>query len=176
MKTRIQAITEKLVEGTEKPTVMHAMSVETFWVSGSNTFQNELINLAGGSNAFLDVDGWGVITLEKLLTTDPEIILVDAGSTMGDSGENTLQKAFLTEQRLSSITAVKNKDVYVMDPDIFNRGGPRIVLSLEQLAQILHPEIFGEYAEPESTTASPGFGVILLIAGIVGGLFICRRM
>ena len=176
MKTRIQAITEKLVEGTEKPTVMHAMSVETFWVSGSNTFQNELINLAGGSNAFLDVDGWGVITLEKLLTTDPEIILVDAGSTMGDSGENTLQKAFLTEQRLSSITAVKNKDVYVMDPDIFNRGGPRIVLSLEQLAQILHPEIFGEYAEPESTTVSPGFGVILLIAGIIGGLFICRRM
>ena len=176
MKTRIQAITEKLVEGTEKPTVMHAMSVETFWVSGSNTFQNELINLAGGSNAFLDVEGWGVITLEKLLTTDPEIILVDAGSTMGDTGENTLQKAFLTEQRLSGITAAKNKDVYVMDPDIFNRGGPRIVLSLEQLAQILHPEIFGEYAEPESTATSPGFGAVLIIAGIIGGLFICRRM
>ena len=176
MKTRIQAITEKLVEGTEKPTVMHAMSVESIWVSGSNTFQNELINLAGGTNAFSDVEGWGVITLEKLLTTDPEIILVDAGSTMGDAGENTLQKALLNEQRLSSITAVKNKDVYVMDPDIFNRGGPRIVLSLEQLAQIIHPEIFGEYAEPESTATSPGFGAVLIIAGIIGGLFICRRM
>ncbi len=175
MKIRIQAITDKLEGVTEKPTVMHAMSVESFWVSGSNTFQNELITLAGGTNAFADVKGWGVITLEKLLMTDPEIILVDSGSKMGTTGENTLQKAFLTEQRLSSITAVKNKDVYVMDSDTFDRGGPRIVISLEQLAQILHPEIFGEYNEPGSTAASPGFGAALVILGIIGGLFICRR-
>lgn len=175
MKIRIQAITDKLEGVTEKPTVMHAMSVESFWVSGSNTFQNELITLAGGTNAFADVKGWGVVTLEKLLTTNPEIILVDSGSKMGTTGENTLQKAFLTEQRLSSITAVQNKDVYVMDSDTFDRGGPRIVISLEQLAHILHPEIFGEYTEPGSTTASPGFGALLAIAGVIGGLFICRR-
>ncbi len=175
MKIRIQAITDKLEGVTEKPTVMHTMSVESFWVSGSNTFQNGLITLAGGTNAFADVKGWGVVTLEKLLTTNPEIILVDSGSKMGTTGENTLQKAFLTEQRLSSITAVQNKDVYVMDSDTFDRGGPRIVISLEQLAQILHPEIFGEYTEPGSTTASPGFGALLAIAGVIGGLFICRR-
>ncbi|WP_319379183.1 ABC transporter substrate-binding protein [uncultured Methanocorpusculum sp.] len=176
MQIRIQAITDKLTDVTEKPTVMHAMSVESFWVSGSNTFQNELITLAGGTNAFSDVQGWGVITLEKLLTTDPEIILVDSGSKMGTTGENTLQKAFLTEPQLSGITAVKNKAVYVMDSDTFDRGGPRIVISLEQLAQILHPEIFGEYAEPGSTVASPGFGAILIIAGLIGGLFVYRRI
>jgi len=175
MKIRIQAITDKLTGVTEKPTVMHAMSVDPYWVSGSNTFQNELITLAGGTNAFADVDGWGVVTLEKLLTTDPEIILVDSGSKMGTTGENTLQKAFLTDERLSSITAVKNKAVYVMDSDTFDRSGPRIVDSLEQLAQILHPEIFGDYAEPESTATSPGFGAVLVIAGVIGALFICRR-
>ncbi|MEA5086181.1 MAG: ABC transporter substrate-binding protein [Methanocorpusculum sp.] len=175
MQLRIRAITDKLKGITEKPTVMHAMSVESFWVSGSNTFQNELITLAGGTNAFADVKGWGTITLEKLLTTDPEIILVDSGSKMGTTGENTIQKAFLTDPQLSGITAVKNKAVYVMDSDTFDRGGPRIVISLEQLAQILHPEIFGEYDEPGSTAASPGFGVFLIIAGIIGGLFICRR-
>ena len=175
MKIQIQAITDKLEGVTKKPTVMHAMSVDPYWVSGSNTFQNELITLAGGTNAFSDVEGWGVVTLEKLLTTDPEIILVDSGSKMGTTGENTLQKAFLTEPQLSGITAVKNKAVYVMDSDTFDRGGPRIVISLEQLAQILHPEIFGEYAEPGSTAASPGFGAILIIAGLIGGLFVCRR-
>jgi iron complex transport system substrate-binding protein len=175
MKIRIQAITDKLTDVTKKPTVMHAMSVDPYWVSGSNTFQNELITLAGGTNAFADVNGWGVVTLEKLLTTNPEIILVDSGSKMGTTGENTLQKAFLTNGRLSSITAVKNDDVYVMDSDTFDRSGPRIVDSLEQLAQILHPEIFGNYAEPESTAASPGFGAVLIISGVIGGLFICRR-
>jgi iron complex transport system substrate-binding protein len=62
-----------------------------------------------------------------------------------------------------------------MDSDTFDRGGPRIVISLEQLAQILHPEIFGEYAEPGSTANSPGFGALLVIAGVIGGLFVCRR-
>ncbi len=176
MKIRIQAITDKLEGVTEKPTVMHAMSVDPYWVSGSNTFQNELITLAGGTNAFADVKGWGVVTLEKLLTTDPEIILVDSGSKMGTTGENTLQKSFLTEPQLSGITAVKDKAVYVMDSDTFDRGGPRIVISLEQLAQILHPEIFGEYAEPGSTAASLGFGAVLIIAGLIGGLVVCRRI
>jgi len=182
MKTRINAVTEKLEGVTEKPTVMHAMSIDPYWVSGSSTFQNELITLAGGTNAFADVEGWGVVTLEKLLTTDPQIILVDSGSKMGTTGENTLQKSFFTEQRLSSITAVRNNDVYVMDSDTFDRGGPRIVESLEQLAQILHPEIFGNYTESTSSASSPGFGVILVIAGIIlviagfiGGIFIHRR-
>ncbi|MDD2470668.1 MAG: ABC transporter substrate-binding protein [Methanocorpusculum sp.] len=175
MKTRIDAISEKLEGVTDKPTVMHAMSIEPYWVSGSSTFQNELITLAGGTNAFADVEGWGVVTLEKLLTTDPQIILVDSGSKMGTTGENTLQKSFFTDQRLSSLTAVRNTDVYVMNSDTFDRGGPRIVESLEQLAQILHPEIFGNYAEPISSASSPGFSVIPVIAGVIGGLFIYRR-
>lgn len=165
MKNKISEITAKVDTVENKPTVMHAMSVDPYWISGRNTFQDELIALAGGKNAFSDVDGWGTVTLEKLITTSPDIILTDPGADMGTVGDNTLMQAFFKDSRLSSITAVKNNDVYVMDADIFDRGGPRLTEALEQVAKIIHPEIFGE-AEKEETAKSP-FPMIALAAGLI---------
>jgi iron complex transport system substrate-binding protein len=41
-----------------------------------------------------------------------------------------------------SISAVKNSRIYVIDPDIVSRPGPRLVDALETLAQALYPERF----------------------------------
>ena len=142
IKAGIKEITDKL-EGVEtKPSIMHAMSVDPYWVSGSKTFQDELMTLAGGVNAFSDVEGWGTVTIEKLITTSPDIILTDPGADMGSPGENTLQQAFFKDPRLSEITAVKNSDVYVMDADIFDRGGPRVVEALDVLVKIVQHDAF----------------------------------
>lgn len=162
IKSGIKEITDKLKGVETKPSVMHAMSVDPYWVSGSKTFQDELISLAGAVNAFSDVESWGTVTIEKLITTSPDIILTDPGADMGSPGENTLQQAFFTDPRLSDITAVKNQDVYVMDADIFDRGGPRVVEALDALVKITHPEIFGEHTEKDTTAASP-FGILPLL-------------
>ena len=43
----------------------------------------------------------------------------------------------------SNLTAVKTGKVYITDGNsYFNRPGPRLVDSLEILAEIIHPEIF----------------------------------
>ena len=161
----IAEITEKLAGVESRPTVMHAMSVDPYWVSGSKTFQDELISLAGAVNAFSDVESWGTVTIEKLITTSPDIILTDPGADMGSPGENTLQQAFFTDPRLSDITAVKNQDVYVMDADIFDRGGPRVVEALDALVKITHPEIFGEHTGEDTAASSPA-----PVLGIIAGL------
>lgn len=161
----IAEITEKLVGVESRPTVMHAMSVDPYWVSGSQTFQDELISLAGAVNAFSDVESWGTVTIEKLITASPDIILTDPGADMGSPGENTLQQAFFTDPRLSDITAVKNQDVYVMDADIFDRGGPRVVEALDALVKITHPEIFGEHTGEDTAASSPA-----PVLGIIAGL------
>lgn len=166
IKAGIKEITDKL-EGVEtKPSIMHAMSVDPYWVSGSKTFQDELMTLAGGVNAFSDVEGWGTVTIEKLITTSPDIILTDPGADMGSPGENTLQQAFFKDPRLSEITAVKNSDVYVMDADIFDRGGPRVVEALDVLVKIVHPEIFGEADTDNTSATSPGFTIIPLLGAL----------
>ena len=40
------------------------------------------------------------------------------------------------------LQAVRAREVYVIDHNYFSRPGPRIVMGLEILAQIVHPELF----------------------------------
>ena len=174
MKAGINAVLEKVSAASSKPTVMHALSTDPFYVSGKDTFQNDLITLAGGKNAFEDINGWKTVTLEKLLLVNPDIILTDPEEDMGTPGFNSLRETFLTEPRLSTLSAAKSGKVYVMDADIFDRGGPRTVDALESLAQILHPEIFGE-VEKTSAASTPGFASAAVLAGVLGAVFLMRK-
>ncbi|MDR0981250.1 MAG: ABC transporter substrate-binding protein [Methanocalculaceae archaeon] len=174
MQQRLNAATEKVkTAGVPPLTVTHIMSTDPYWVSGIYTFQDELITLAGGTNAFPEVDGWGIINLERLLTADPDVILVDSGAGMGEKGENLLKQSFMTDLRLSSLTAVKNDRIYVMDSDTFDRGGPRIVDAFDELVAVLYPE---SAESPAATTPqASGFGSVLTLAGGALALLILRK-
>ena len=167
MEVRLSAVSEKLagIPESEKPTMVHSMWTDPLWVSGNHTFQNEMIQYAGGINAVVTTEGWGIVTLEKFLLIDPDIIFVDTGMGMGEGAQDVLKNYFLTEPRLSTLTAVQNGHVYAVNADIIDRGGPRLVDGVEAIASIAHPEIFGEY-EPDRSTASSPAPVLGIIAGL----------
>ena len=175
MEKRLYAVSEKLagIDESEKPTMVHSMWTDPLWVSGNNTFQNEMISFAGGINAVVSVEGWGVVTLEKFLTIDPDIIFVDTGMGMGKGAENTLRDYIMTEPRLSTLKAVQNGQVYAVNADIIDRGGPRLVEGVEAIASLAHPEIFGEYNPGSNSAESPGFGLIPLLG--IAAVPLCRR-
>jgi iron complex transport system substrate-binding protein len=174
MQQRLDVAAEKMnISGTTSLTVQHLMSIDPYWVSGNHTFQNELITLAGGVNAFPDVDGWGIINLERLLTADPDVILVDSGGGMGKKGQTLLKQSLMTDPRLSSLSAVKSDRVYVMDADTFDRGGPRIVDAFDELVAILHP-IVNDDSIPLSQTSD--FSFSLLVAAVIVWFLIFRKM
>ncbi len=175
IKSYIEEISAKAKAAPGKtPTVMHVMSTDPYYISGKNTFQDELITLAGGVNAFKDIEGWGTVTLERILVSDPDIILTDPGADMGNPGFDSLADSFKTEPRLSTLSAVKNDKVFVMDADIFDRGGPRVVEALETLVKIIHPEIFGE-AKQTTAAQTPGFAVIPVLGALLGSALLLRR-
>ncbi|MDO5847492.1 MAG: helical backbone metal receptor [Methanocorpusculum sp.] len=175
IKSSIEEISAKAKAAPGKtPTVMHALSIDPYYISGKNTFQDELISLAGGVNAFADVDGWGIVTLERLLIADPDIILTDAGADRAVPGFDSLAESFRKEHRLSTLSAVKNDKVFVVDADIFDRGGPRVVEALETLVKIIHPEIFGE-AEQTTAAQTPGFAVIPVLGALLGAALLLKR-
>ncbi|MDO5846956.1 MAG: helical backbone metal receptor [Methanocorpusculum sp.] len=177
IKASIDRISAKVADAKASgnvPTVMHIIQTNPYYVSGKNTFQDELITIAGGRNAFSDVDGWGTVTLERLLVTDPDIIITDAVNDSGSFNNISLADAIKNEPRLAALSAVKNNKVYSINQDIFNRGGPRIVEALDMLAKILHPEIFG--AAPTQTPAkTPGFGAVSVLCGVLGAALLLRR-
>ena len=174
MESRMAAVSEKLagIPESEKPTMVHSMWTDPLWVSGSSTFQDEMIAFAGGINAVAETEGWGIVTLEKFLLIDPDIIFVDTGMGMGEGAQDVLKNYFLTEPRLSTLTAVQTGQVYAVNADIIDRGGPRIVEGIEAIASIAHPEIFGEY-EPENAAASSPLGILPLLG--IAAVLLFRR-
>ena len=168
MKADLAEIAEK-TKGAEKPTILHCMWTDPLWVSGSGTFQDEMISAAGGVNAAAAEGGWVALTMEKFLTMNPDIIVVDSGDGMGVGTDDALKNFFLKDSRMQSLSAVQNERVYVVNADIIDRGGPRIVEGVEALAEIAHPDIFGEYGGNTNTVVSPGFGIL----GVLAGLGVC---
>ncbi len=103
----------------------------------------ELVELAGGVSLFGTVgqhSPW--LNWEELVAASPEVLVImpcgyDLHQTQQDMANLHRHPAW------SSLPAVKTGRVYITDGNqYFNRPGPRLVDSLEILAEILHPEQF----------------------------------
>ena len=138
MKNKIAEV-EKAVANASKPKVVHILWHDPIWISGNNTFIDELIRLAGGKNAFSDMDGWKIVSVEDILERNPDVIIVNSGTGMGGS-EHVLYEWAISE--LKDISAVKNGRVYIINADIISRPSYRLVYALEEIARFLHPECF----------------------------------
>ncbi|OYT60322.1 MAG: hypothetical protein B6U75_02040, partial [Desulfurococcales archaeon ex4484_217_1] len=148
----IQNISEQLITIEEK--VKEASKVKTLvllgppslglWTVGSGKFLNDIIHRAGGINIAEKYYGWIQLSLEEVISADPEVIIVLVMGTTEDA------KAVINEivnSELSETSAVKNGRVYVLigeADDIVSRPGPRVAKATLLLAKIIHPDIFGE--------------------------------
>lgn len=129
-----------LVEGVDPVSVYYEVDgsdPSAPWTTGSNTFQDVLIGLAGGANIASDMDGWGQISPEAILAADPEVILFVVGPFVGSTVESISSRPGWED-----IAAVVTGAVYAVDTNIVDRPGPRQVDALELLAGYFHPELF----------------------------------
>ncbi len=146
MKAKVEYITSRVRE-KPKPKVFFISWWNPIYTPGRDTFQGDLIELAGGENVFNDLTGWAQVSIEQVLARNPEIIILSAHA--GISPEQ------LCETELAKTDAVKNGRVYVIsDDNIISRPGPRIVLGLEELAEFIHPEVFNYEPQPLKCSAS----------------------
>ena len=129
-----------------KVKVLWVMQNEPLRVAGVKTFINEIVELAGGQNAIAPtVDLYPSVGTEEILLCGAEVIIQSA---MGK--QDILKQQAEAEQfwsRFSNLPAVKNKRIYVIDPDAVFRLGPRLPQGAQAVAECLHPESF---ANPEN--------------------------
>jgi iron complex transport system substrate-binding protein len=103
----------------------------------------ELVAMAGGVNLFGEAGRHSPsMTFEDLVAKDPDVsLLMPCGFDMQRTAVES--NALTRHSEWSALKAVRHQRVYLTDGNqYFNRPGPRIVESLEILAEILHPEIF----------------------------------
>jgi iron complex transport system substrate-binding protein len=118
------------------PSVAHVIWNDPIYVSGSGTFQDELIRISGGKNAFGDKKGHQIAGVEEFISCNPDILMINAGSGMGGNSSD-IARYFRTEPRLSGLTAVKQDHILLVDADTADRAGPRLWDLLEQIAPVI---------------------------------------
>lgn len=136
MKKNVNDITEK-VKIEPRPTCYYIVSFGEWgnWTAGPGSFIHEMIEMAGGNNITSDLNQpWATYSMEKLLQSDPEILL--AGKHSGDLSPLT------TAPFYKDLTAVKTGTIHIIDDNLVTRPGPRLVQGLEIIARAIHPEIF----------------------------------
>jgi iron complex transport system substrate-binding protein len=103
----------------------------------------ELVARAGGENLFGHAgEGSPWCSWESITAADPEVLLVfPCGFDLARGLDET--RALCGLPGWSGLRAVQEKRVYVIDGNQYlNRPGPRLVESLEIIAEALHPEHF----------------------------------
>ena len=138
---RVDIIRHKLKFIEAKPAVACIEWLEPIMVSGN--WVPELVSIAGGTSVLVEAGKHSpFVKWEDIRLADPDIILV---MPCGFSIERTLKEVgiLLQQPGFSELKAVKNDRLYIVDGNqYFNRPGPRIVDSIEILAEIIHPKQF----------------------------------
>ncbi len=138
---RISAIAGRAAELGSRPTVACVEWIDPLMAAGN--WVPELIALAGGHNLFGEAgkhSPW--MTWEDLLVTNPDAILVMPCGY--DVAKTRSEMVVLTERpEWRRLEAVRSNRVFLTDgSQYFNRPGPRLVESLEIVAETLHPDKF----------------------------------
>lgn len=112
-------------------------SLNDLYAVGHNSYLDELITLAGGTNVFASVAiPYSKVSLEEILARDPEVI-VDMSHQEG-AGAEDIRAIQALWNRFSSLRAVRNRQVHVVAAEIFVVPGPRVTAAARDLARMIH--------------------------------------
>jgi iron complex transport system substrate-binding protein len=140
IKARYDAVTQKVAAATERPLVFYEIDgtdPTKPWTAGPNSFIDTMLDLAGGRNVGAALkDPFAQISSEELVAQNPSVIL------LGDALYGVTVESLAQRPGWTALSAVKNKQIFTFDDNLISRPGPRLIDGLEQIARLIHPELF----------------------------------
>jgi pyruvate formate lyase activating enzyme len=140
IENRMAEVTRGLIGAPSRPRVYYAMGRPLFAIKGKR-FENQLVRLAGGEsvNQKLDLTGRPGMTIDRktLIDLNPEVIIISSflSNPVADFYDECLQRGI-------DVDAVRNRRIHTPPLPSSDFGGPRWVLGLLYLANMLHPDRF----------------------------------
>jgi cobalamin transport system substrate-binding protein len=143
---KIQAALDDIrrrVSGRAKPRVVLVFGRESgalrgIYASGGVGFLSDMLDVAGGVNAFADVKRESVqATTELILARRPDVIVELSGREATEEERRTMRRDWNV---LQSVPAVRNDRVYLIADQQVVVPGPRVAEGTRLLAATLHPD------------------------------------
>lgn len=136
LKEREQNLKDRVKEvNNEQRFVMLFMtdpSEVSIYPAYGESFFNSMFDMTGLDNVLRDVQG--DVSLETLIETDPDVLIVpDWTTTTAGAKKNDMIDAVLSNEKLSSMKAVKNKQVYSVDYNYMFGYGYQSLAGMELL-------------------------------------------
>jgi iron complex transport system substrate-binding protein len=125
---------------TTKPRVYHEIDASDptkIFTVGPGSYIADLIEIAGGLNiAAKATSAYPQLSAEEILRADPEVIVLAAAEYSAKPDQVSARAGW------SVISAVKNKRIGTIAPNLINRPGPRVGEAADAYARIVHPELY----------------------------------
>jgi iron complex transport system substrate-binding protein len=146
IKTRLDAIRRR-TSGKPRRSLVFIVgrspgTLENLIAVGKGSYLNELIEIAGGTNALAQTPmPYPKVSVESIIGLNPDV-LVDMGDmaeTLGVTEEHKRSVVALWS-RHSMLKALQQRRVFAVASDIFVVPGPRVVDAAEAFERMLHAE------------------------------------
>ena len=146
---RLEFVKGKTFEKKQK--VVAIEWVDPFFTSGH--WIPEMIEVAGGENLIsLEKMPSRKMKLEEIKEANPDIIVVMPCGFDVKRTINEYKKVLAGNPEWNELKAVKENNVYAVDANsYFSKPSLRTVTGIEVLANIFHPDVFGDLQLPEDS-------------------------
>ena len=137
---RVDDVRSKTASAASRPRVYHEIDASDptkIFTVGPGSYIHDLIEIAGGQNiAARATSAYPQLSAEEILRSDPEIIVLASADYAAKPDQVAARSGW------SQVSAVKNKRIVTIAPDLINRPGPRVGEAAEAYARLVHPELF----------------------------------
>ncbi len=129
--TRVDSI-KSLSEKHDSMLAMFLVSLQPIMAAGKSTFINEFLSFCNLRNITADLEAnYPFLSREEILKRNPQVILHTEHSYKQNVNVTELYPEW------KNVDAIKNSRVYYLDPDLYFRPGPRFVIALEKLNELV---------------------------------------
>ncbi|MGZ7440181.1 ABC transporter substrate-binding protein [Paenibacillus sp. TH7-28] len=144
LKDRQAAIASKLSSITEKKTFAYLHISDpnevNVYAAQNETFFNDAFQMIKLDNIFKEVTG--EVSVETLIEADPDVLIIPDWVTTGGVSADTLKEALYANPKLSSMKAIKNKQIYAVDYNYMFGYSYNTIDGMEILAKEMYPDLF----------------------------------
>ena len=142
LRKRVEVVRAEAAQAADRPRCFVIEWTDPVYAAGHWT--PELVEIAGGTEVLGRAgEDSRRVSWEEVVAAAPEVLLL---ACCGYTAARTVADLPILRARpgWSDLPAVRSGRVFAVDGNAyFSRPGPRVVDSLEILAEVLHPEIFG---------------------------------